>query len=517
METLTVLVFTDDGARQGGLCGLLPDGAGSRFRVIAAPTVADVCDLLGSVRVDALLADLDPSDPAALARLRTLRRTAPDVPLVVVAPGEENGLLALAEGAQECLASEDLAGPLLAKTLRYACERVRARAALRLSEEKFRTMADFTTDWEYWLAPDRKLIYMSPSCERITGYRPEEFAEDPGLIERIVHPDDQDVFMRHRLEVFGERGAAPAHEQEFRIVTRAAGVRWIGHVCQPVVGRDGRPLGRRVSNRDITARKTAEEQLRRLNAELERRVAERTADLENANRELESFSYSVSHDLRAPLRAVDGFSQMLLESAGRLDESALAHLERIREASRRMAVLIEDLLRLSRVMRLEFSPVPVDLSALAETIVEELRREQPERGVEVAIRPGLTAVGDRNMLTIALRNLIDNAWKYTGKTAAPRIEFDARTEGGRQVFVLRDNGAGFDMTYADRLFAPFQRLHSAAEFPGTGIGLATVARIIHRHHGEIRAEGRPGAGATFSFILGGTENAAGVASREGAA
>jgi signal transduction histidine kinase len=153
-------------------------------------------------------------------------------------------------------------------------------------------------------------------------------------------------------------------------------------------------------------------------------------------------------------------------------------------------------------MRLDFSPEPVDLSAIAEGIVEELRREHPQHRVEALIRPGLTAVGDRSMLAIALRNLLDNAWKYTGRTPAPRVELDACAEGGRMLFFVRDNGVGFDMAYADRLFSPFQRLHSSEEFPGTGVGLATVARIIHRHHGTIRAESSPGCGARFLFTIG---------------
>ena len=503
METLTVLTFACGDGRSGA-AALIPVGAGSSLRVLVADTEADARDLLASVRVDALLLDLNLADPGALAALRTLRRAAPALPLVVVTPGEENGLLALAEGAQECLASEELTSAVLSRTLRYACERVRSRAVLRQSEERFRTMADFTADWEYWLGPDRKLIYMSPSCERITGYRPEEFVEDPGLAERLVHPEDREFFVRHAVEGFGGHGGSGPQEEEFRIVTRDAQVRWIGHVCQAVVGRDGSALGRRVSNRDITARKLAEGELRKLNAQLEQRVIERTAELKNANQELESFSYSVSHDLRAPLRAIDGFSQMLQEeSAGLLDERCAGHLERIREAGRRMAGLIDDLLRLSRVMRLEYSPAPVDLSALAAEIFDDLRREHPTRTVEVVIRPGLTAIGDQQMLTIALRNLLDNAWKYTGKNPAARIEFDARAGEERPEYFVRDNGAGFDMAYAGRLFSPFQRLHSSEEFPGTGVGLATVARIVHRHHGEIRAESRPGAGATFSFTLGG--------------
>lgn len=501
METLTVLTFAD-GSGRGGAGGLIPVGADSRFRVLVADTPAAVHDLLGAVRVDVLLLDLDVSDPVALATLRALRRAEPSLPLIVVAPGDEAGLLALSEGAQECITREDLTPALLVKTLRYACERMRSRAVLRQSEERFRTMAEFTTDWEYWLGTDRKLIYMSPSCERITGYRPEEFAEDPGLLERIVHPEDRDAYICHQVEAFGETGGL--RELEFRIVTREAVVRWLGHVCQPVVGRDGRSLGRRISNRDITARRLAEAELRKLNADLEQRVAARTAELNRANVELESFSYSVSHDLRAPLRTIDGFSRMLQEeSAGLLDERCAGYLQRILAASSRMTGLIDDLLRLSRVMRLEFSPSPVDLSALAAAIVEDLRREHPGRTVEVLIRPGLTAVGDQKMLSIALRNLLDNAWKYSGRNPGARIEFDAREANGRPEYFVRDNGAGFDMAYADRLFSPFQRLHSSEEFPGTGVGLATVARIVHRHHGEVRAEGHPGAGATFSFTLAG--------------
>ncbi len=225
-------------------------------------------------------------------------------------------------------------------------------------------------------------------------------------------------------------------------------------------------------------------------------------DLEHKNRELESFSYAVSHDLRAPLRRIDGFSRALLESATGLDETGRRFLERIREASRQMWELIDDVLYLARVSRLELQEQDVDLSALAAAILERLREAEPGRTVEARIRPGLVARGDGQLLRIALENLLENAWKFTAHAQPARIEFGATTLGGEPSYFVRDNGAGFDMAYADRLFAPFQRLHLTGEFPGTGIGLATVQRIIHRHGGRIWAEAAVGQGATFHFTLG---------------
>jgi len=239
-----------------------------------------------------------------------------------------------------------------------------------------------------------------------------------------------------------------------------------------------------------------------LNADLERRVIERTARLEALNRELEAFSYSVSHDLRAPLRSIDGFSQSLLEDyAGRLDDTGRDYLCRVRAASQRMAQLIDDLLNLSRITRAEIYREEVDLSALARSIVAELQKSQPERPVEFTIAPGLAAEGDARLLRIALENLLNNAWKFTSKHPAARIEFGAMEQEGQTVYFIRDDGAGFDMAYADKLFGAFQRLHTASEFPGTGIGLATVQRIIHRHGGCVWARGEVERGATFYFTL----------------
>lgn len=267
-----------------------------------------------------------------------------------------------------------------------------------------------------------------------------------------------------------------------------------------------------VLNRALTVRslrtenvqlRQAEETIRRMNANLERCVQERTRELIEANRELEAFSHSVSHDLRAPLRALDGFTSILADQySDRLDERGRGYVQRVVDAVERMRNLIEDLLRLSHVTGTELNRREIDLSQLVRTILEDLRNQEPERQVAVSIAEGVRCNADHRLLRIALENILGNAWKFTRNTPEARIEFSVehREEGTR--YVIRDNGAGFNPDYGDRLFIPFRRLHSAAEFPGTGIGLSIVQRIIRRHGGRISARGAVGQGASFCFTLG---------------
>jgi PAS domain S-box-containing protein len=341
-----------------------------------------------------------------------------------------------------------------------------------------------------------RIMFWNSGAEQMYGWSSEE------AVGKITHILFRTEFPRPLEEIKAQLFAYGHWEGEL-VKTRRDGKRVV--VASPWVLHKNEldePKAILEINNDITERKRAEEEVRRLNEELEQRVKERTAQLEAANKELEAFSYSVSHDLRAPLRHINGFSQALLEDyAGQLDEVGKGYLEEVRGASQEMAQLIDDVLQLARVTRSEMRWEVVNLSQLAGEVLAELQKREPARAPGVQIEEGLTTRGDKRLLRVMLGNLLGNSWKFTAKSENAKISFGRDEKGGEAVFFVRDNGAGFDMAYADKLFGAFQRLHTADEFEGTGIGLATVQRIVNRHGGRVWAEGAVNQGATFYFTL----------------
>jgi PAS domain S-box-containing protein len=363
------------------------------------------------------------------------------------------------------------------------------------SEEKFRNLAETATDAILSADSYGKIIYFNPAAERIFSYSSTEIMGQPLTLlmpERFHDPHRQgfDRFLRTgEARVIGktvELAARKKNGAEFPIELALSSWKT----------REGTFFTAILS--DITERKRAEESLEQHRSEL----AESNAELAAANKELETFSYSVSHDLRAPLRSIDGFIQALLEDyAEKFDDNGKNHLLRVRAATRHMGELIDDLLNLSRVTRTEMHREKIDLSAMARSITAELERTQPGRQVKFVIEGGLGTMADPHLLRIVLENLLGNAWKFTSKRASACIEFAKTRRDGATAYFVRDDGAGFDPAHAKRLFGAFQRLHATSEFPGTGVGLATVQRIVHRHGGRVWAEGAVERGATFYFTL----------------
>ena len=440
------------------------------------------------------------------AALTMARKTHPDIPFIFFtgSVGEESMMRTLKRGAADYVFKRrpsDLVAAVR-RALRdqeEKSQRAQTEEAFHKSKEMLRLLIENVTDYAiYMLDADGRVTSWNAGAERMTGYKADEAIGKP-----IDNCFSEDEIRSGKPNLELRRAASEGRIEAEGWCVRKNGSRYYAHwVITAIRDSGGKSAGFLKVARDITDRKQHEEQVARWNAELEQRVAERTSQLEAANKELEAFSYSVSHDLRAPLRHIDGFVEILQGGpASRLDEEGREHLNTIAAAVRQMGRLIDDLLAFSRMSRARMTRRKVNLSQLVREAMQHLQSDIEGRKIEWVIGPLPEVKGDMNMLRQALINLISNALKYTRPRPVARIEIGSMSSEGEDVVFIRDNGAGFDMRYADKLFGVFQRLHRASEFEGTGVGLANVRRIIHRHGGRTWAEGLVNSGATFYFSL----------------
>jgi PAS domain S-box-containing protein len=371
-------------------------------------------------------------------------------------------------------------------------------AEQRRSEQRFRVMVETAQEGVWTIDAEARTNYVNQYMASMLGYTVQEMLGKP-----LYSFLDEEGWQQARKNL-DRQGQAPRGEvKDFRFLRKDGSIIWTSLSTTPLFDEQGRYLGSLAMVTDITQRRAAEEQVRQLNAELERRILERTAQLEFSNRELEAFAYTVAHDLRTPLRSIASFSDALVEDCGaQIDEVGQDYLRRIVGGARRMSELIDGILALSRVNSTALNTRPCDLSAMARAVLDQLQQLQPERTVRLSVQEGLVEPGDPQLLRTVFENLLGNAWKFTRERPEAEIAFSAtRDEKGVRTYQVRDNGAGFDMAYREKLFGVFQRLHTQQEFEGNGVGLAAVQRIIRRHGGRIWAEGQPGQGATFFFTL----------------
>ncbi len=396
--------------------------------------------------------------------------------------------------------AEDMAFGI--KVLRTRIERQQGEEALRSSQQRMDNIVANSPGAIYRCTNDAEwtMEFLSAAITRITGYSAEDFLGNRiRSYASIIHPDDRRI-VREAVSVALERKTQ--YQMDYRLLVKDGTTRWVHEQGQGLFDPDGRLNILDGFIFDITEQRKAEQEIKRLNQELEQRVSDRTRQLEEANKELETFAYSVSHDLRAPLRAIDGFSRILLDDyAQMIDEEGKRLLNIVRDNTIRMGQLIDAILKFSRTGRLEISLSEIDIEKMVRSVCAEFQTTDNESKLQWKIEPMPLARGDSAMLRQVFVNLLSNAIKFSQTRETPKIEVGARVKDGETIYFVKDNGVGFDMRYVDKLFGVFQRLHSMNEFEGTGIGLATVKRIVTRHGGRVWAEGEVNKGATFFFTL----------------
>ncbi len=507
MTTQLQLLMAEDSADDAALLLLVLRGGGYKVVSEQVETAADLRAALTRQSWDIITSDNAMPRLNATEALKIAHELRPDTPFIIVSGDIDLGLAVslMKTGALDYIQKSEL--PRIVPAIGRALEAVkrqresqRVSDALEASESRYRRLFETAQDGILILNADSGEIEdVNPFMINMLGYSRMEF-------------------LGRKLWEIGAFIDTAASKAAF-LELQAKG--YVRYHDLPLETRDGRHIAVEfVSNiywveqarvaqcniRDITINNTAAAEIRKLNVDLEQRVAERTSQLESLNKELEAFNYSVSHDLRAPLRRISGFADALCDATGSTQSAdSLQLIGNIRNSVARMSALIDALLRLARFSRTPLLRKPVDLTAVVLRITAELRQTDAGRAIEFIVADNVAASADEPLLLIVLENLLANAWKFTASIVTARIEFGAGgpVDGVKSYFV-RDNGTGFDMTYAGKLFSPFQRLHSEKEFPGIGIGLATVQRIISRHGGRVWADSAPGAGATFSFTLGET-------------
>ncbi|MBI2428648.1 MAG: PAS domain S-box protein [Ignavibacteriales bacterium] len=376
-------------------------------------------------------------------------------------------------------------------------KRAEMEESLRESEKRLRALIENSSDAIMVLNTKGDIQYSSTSSEKIFGYTTEELTER-NLVSFSVKDDQSSVM---DLITGCLVNTETAGSSQFRICHKNGTIRWVESIATNLMSEPS-IRGIVINTRDVTDWKESEEKIMRLNETLEQRVLERTAELQHANKELETFSYSISHDLRSPLRAIDGFSRELVEKhSPRLGDEGTHYLQIIRDKTRKMGTMIDDLLEFARISRQDIRTETVDIGGLVKGIIEEVRRTNDYAHVTIVVKELPPALGSTSLLRQVFVNLIENALKFSRNESNPEVTLGSIPGSEQHTYFVKDNGVGFDPNHAAKLFGVFQRLHSAKDFEGTGVGLAIVQRIVHRHHGNIWTETQPGKGATFYFTL----------------